>query len=98
HGLGDQPAAMADLDALLDRSASHVEALRFRADLALNAGDAELAVALWKRCLTVESRPQRRAEIELQLAQVLAENTNDVAGAIENLERVVESKPDDVQL
>jgi hypothetical protein len=98
HGLGDQPAAMQDLDALLDRSARHLEALRFRADLALNAGDAELAISLWKRCLQAETRPQRRSEIELQLSKVLAENTNDLAGAIENLEHVVDSKPDDLQL
>jgi tetratricopeptide (TPR) repeat protein len=98
HGLGDQGAAMADLDALLDRAASHAEALRFRADLAMNAGDVDHAVALWRRCLVAETRPQRRAEIELQLSQVLAENVNDVAGAIENLERVVDASPDDVQL
>ncbi|MBA2543532.1 MAG: hypothetical protein H0V17_28075, partial [Deltaproteobacteria bacterium] len=98
HGLGDHAAAMSDLDALLDRAASHIEALRFRADLALNAGEAELAVSLWKRCLAAETRPQRRAEIELQLSKVLAENTNDVEGAIENLEHVVDSKPDDIQL
>ena len=98
HRLGDHAAAMADLDALLDRSASNVEALRFRADLAMNAGDVESAVALWRRCLGAEIRPQRRAEIELQLAQVLAENVNDVAGAIENLERVVEATPEDPQL
>jgi tetratricopeptide (TPR) repeat protein len=98
HGLGDADGAMADLDALLDRSASHVEALRFRADLALHAGDVEQAVALWRRCIAAETRPQRRREVELQLAQVLAENVNDVAGAIENIERVVEAQPDDAQL
>jgi tetratricopeptide (TPR) repeat protein len=98
HRLGDHAAAMADLDALLDRSASNVEALRFRADLAMNAGDVESAVALWRRCLAAEIRPQRRAEVELQLAQVLAENVNDLAGAIENIERVVESSPEDAQL
>ncbi|MGE0395913.1 MAG: tetratricopeptide repeat protein [Kofleriaceae bacterium] len=98
HGLGDADGAMADLDALLDRSASHVEALRFRADLAHNAGDVELAVKLWRRCIAAETRPKRRHEVELQLAQVLAENVNDVAGAIENLERVVEAQPDDLML
>ena len=98
HGLGDRDGAMADLDALLDRSASHVEALRFRADLALHAGDVEQAVALWRRCIAAETRPQRRREVELQLAQVLAENVNDVAGAIENIERVVEAQPDDAAL
>ncbi|HWO22316.1 MAG TPA: hypothetical protein VNO30_26335 [Kofleriaceae bacterium] len=98
HGLGDKPAAMVDLDALLDRAASHAEALRFRADLAFEAGDVELAISLWRRCLTAETRPQRRGEIELQLAKVLAENVNDVAGAIENLEHFAESNPDDVGL
>ncbi|HMG21716.1 MAG TPA: hypothetical protein VK607_10380, partial [Kofleriaceae bacterium] len=61
HGLGDQVAAMADLDALLDRAASNVETLRFRADLAMNAGDVDAAIALWRRCLSAETRPQRRA-------------------------------------
>jgi hypothetical protein len=98
HGLGDQGAAMADLDALLDRAASHAEALRFRADLAFDAGDVDGAVALWRRCLAAETRPHRRGEIELQLAKVLAENVNDVAGAIENLERVAEANPDDIEL
>lgn len=98
HGLGDKDAAMSDLDALLDRAASHVEALRFRADLAFNAGDVERAVQLWRRAVQHETRPARRKEIELQLAQVLAENVNDIAGAIENLEHVAESSPDDVGL
>jgi tetratricopeptide (TPR) repeat protein len=98
HGLGDQPAAMQDLDVLLERSPNHLEALRFRADLALTAGDAELAVSLWRRYLQHETRPQRKAEIELQLSQVLAENTGDLAGAIEQLERVVQTNPDDPHL
>jgi tetratricopeptide (TPR) repeat protein len=98
HGLGDTEAAMADLDVLLERAPTNLEALRFRADLAFNAGDADSAVALWRRYLQHESRPGRRGEIELQLAQVLAENTNDIGGAIEQLEHVVEANPEDVQL
>jgi hypothetical protein len=98
HGLGDTEAAMNDLDVLLDRAPTNVEALRFRADLAFNAGDAESAVALWRRYLKAETRPNRKGEIELQLSQVLAENTNDIGGAIEQLERVVEANPEDVQL
>nr|HEX4312727.1 hypothetical protein [Kofleriaceae bacterium] len=98
HALGDQPAAMADLDALLDRAPDNGEALRFRADLAIHAGDAPGAVALWRRYLGVETRPDRRAEIELQLAGVLAENVNDLAGAIEQLARVVAATPDDLAL
>ncbi len=98
HGLGDQQAAMADLDSLLEQSPGNVEALRVRADLANTAGDVDTAIAMWKRYLAAETRPARRGEIELQLAQVLAENTGDVAGAIEQLERVVEQNADDVQL
>jgi tetratricopeptide (TPR) repeat protein len=98
HGLGDQQAAMADLDSLLEQSPTNVEALRFRADLANTGGDIDTAIAMWKRYLAAETRPARRGEIELQLAQVLAENTGDVAGAIEQLERVVEQNADDVQL
>jgi Tfp pilus assembly protein PilF len=98
HGLGETENAMADLDALIERSPSNGEALRFRADLAFNAGDVESAVALWRRYLQAETRPARRGEIELQLAQVLAENTNDVGGAIEQMEHVVEANPEDVLL
>lgn len=98
HGLGDTEAAVADLDLLLQRTPDHVEALRFRADLAFNHGDIEAAVALWRRYLQAESRPHRRREIELQLSQVLAENTNDIGGAIEQLERVVDANPDDISL
>ena len=98
HGLGDQAAAMADLDALLDRSASHLEALRFRADLAFNVGEVDHAVVLWRRYLQAENRPPRRQEIELRLAQVLAENVQDIAGAIENLEHVIDANPDDIGL
>ena len=98
HGLGETENAMADLDALLERATRNVEALRFRADLAFNAGDVDTAVSLWRRYLAAETRAPRRAEVELQLSQVLAENTGDLAGAIEQLERVVESSPDDAQL
>ncbi|HUJ63353.1 MAG TPA: tetratricopeptide repeat protein [Kofleriaceae bacterium] len=98
HGLGDHQNAMADLDALLDRAPDNVEALRFRADLAFNAGDVTAAVTLWRRYLGAERRPQRRAEVELQLSQVLAENTGDVVGAIEQLERVVDANPEDAAL
>jgi tetratricopeptide (TPR) repeat protein len=98
HGLQDTAAAMADLDALLDRVPNNIEALRFRADLSNLAGEVDTAIALWRRYLAAETRPQRRAEIELQLSQVLAENVNDVAGAIEQLEHVLETNPEDAQL
>ncbi|HEY4238273.1 MAG TPA: tetratricopeptide repeat protein [Kofleriaceae bacterium] len=98
HGLGDRGAATDDLDALLDRAPNHTEALRFRADLAFHAGEVDHAVALWRRYIAAETRGPRRAEIELQLSQVLAENVNDLGGAIENLAHVVAASPDDVGL
>jgi tetratricopeptide (TPR) repeat protein len=98
HGFGNIDAAIADLDALLERAGEHPEALRFRADLSFRAGNVEEAVALWRRFLQAETRPHKRAEVELQLSQVLAENVNDLAGAIENLEHVVDGSPEDIPL
>jgi tetratricopeptide (TPR) repeat protein len=95
HGMNDADAAMIDLDLLLDRAPTNAEALRFRADLAFNAGDVASAVALWRRFLARETRAPQRAEVELQLSQVLSERTGDIGGAIEELERVVDGNPDD---
>jgi hypothetical protein len=89
---------MADLDALLAQAPRELEALRFRAELAINAGEVDTAISLWRRYLEVETRANKRADVELQLAQVLAENTGDLTGAIEQLERVVRASPDDVGL
>jgi tetratricopeptide (TPR) repeat protein len=97
-GSDDQVGAMADLDDLLARQPAHLEALRFRADLALLAGDAPGAAERWKRCLDLEVRPERRAEIELALARVLSEDMSDVGGAIEQMVRVVAQQPADVGL
>src|SRR4029079_4488301 len=46
----------------------------------------------------VERRPDRRGEVELVLARVLAENINDIAGAVEALAKVLDSSPDDATL
>ena len=64
--------AAVDLDALLDFSSSHAEALRLRADLAVAAGDVDRAVALWWRYLAVEPLHARRAEVEVMLEKALA--------------------------
>jgi tetratricopeptide (TPR) repeat protein len=97
-GLGDRAAAIADLDVLLDRDPAHAEALRFRGDLALAEGDATAAVALWKRYLEVERRPDRRGEVELVLARVLAEDIHDLTGAVDQLAKVLDASPDDAAL
>lgn len=97
-GSGDQLGAIADLDDLLGREPAHLEALRFRADLALLTGDAPGAADRWRRCLDIETRPERRADIELALARVLSEEMSDVAGAIEQMVRVVAQNPGDLGL
>lgn len=97
-GSGDQLGAITDLDDLLGREPAHLEALRFRADLALLTGDAPGAADRWRKCLDIETRPERRADIELALARVLSEEMSDVAGAIEQMVRVVQQQPSDLGL
>jgi tetratricopeptide (TPR) repeat protein len=97
-GSNDQLGAITDLDDLLGRDPGHLEALRFRADLALLTGDAPGAAERWRRCLDIETRPERRADIELALARVLSEEMSDVAGAIEQMVRVVAQQPGDLGL
>jgi tetratricopeptide (TPR) repeat protein len=71
HGLGRNNNAAVDLDSLLDYAPNHAEALRLRADLAVDAGDIDRAVALWWRYLAVETVGARRAEIEVRLEKAL---------------------------
>ncbi|MBP9204663.1 MAG: hypothetical protein KBG28_11910 [Kofleriaceae bacterium] len=97
-GIGDHAGAIADLDDLLGRDARNGEALRFRADLAHKLGDTTTALALWRRYVEVEPRAERRAEVELTLTRVLSEDTGDLAGAVEQLAKVVEHSPDDLAL
>jgi tetratricopeptide (TPR) repeat protein len=94
---GDRAAAVADLDAILERSPNQIETLRFRAELAVEAGDSATAIRLWQRYVAVEVHRHRRTEIELRLAQLLVDTTDDVHAAIEQLERVVQESFDDVQ-
>jgi hypothetical protein len=93
--IGDVRAAAADLDDLLRRDDAHAEALRMLADQVLALGDAQRATQLWRRYLTVEQDAGRRADAELQLSKVLAENMDDVHGAIDQLERVIAASPHD---
>jgi len=93
--IGDARAAAADLDDLLRRDDRHAEALRMRADLSLSLGDAQRATELWRTYLSVEPDPSRRADAELTLAKILAENMDDVNGAIDQLERVIAQSPHD---
>jgi tetratricopeptide (TPR) repeat protein len=96
--LGDGRGASADLEDLVRRDPQHAEALSLLADTALALGDAGRAVDLWRAYLAAETIPERRGEAELTLARILAEDMNDVTGAIEQLERVVATSPHDLPL
>ncbi len=71
RALGRADLAIADLDALLVHAPTNLDALRLRADLAIEAGDVDRAVALWWRYLAVETTTSRRAEIERLLVHAL---------------------------
>jgi hypothetical protein len=96
--LGDGRGASADLEDLVRRDPQHAEALSLLADTALALGDAGRAADLWRAYLQAETIPERRGEAELTLARILAEDMNDVTGAIEQLERVVATSPHDLPL
>jgi hypothetical protein len=66
---GHRDRATADLDAVLAHDPVNAEALRLRADLAVEAKDTEGAIALWWRYLAVETSAPRRAEIEQLIAR-----------------------------
>lgn len=96
HALGDARGAGRDLARLLAIEPAHAEALATRARIVEELGEAELAAELLQRFLEVETDPDRRAEAELALSRILAEDMDDVAGAIEQLEQVVQKSPDDL--
>lgn len=98
RAVGDQRGAADDLDALLARAPEHGDALRRRAELAGELGEAAAAAELWRRYLAVETAPAARAEAELVLARTLAEDLGDVVGAIEQVERVIVQRPSELPL
>ena len=96
--LGDVRGAAIDLDQLLAVAPEHKDALRRRADIAGELGEAAAAVALWRRYLAVETDTSARGDAELVLARTLAEDLGDVNAAIEQVERVIAQRPGDVML
>ena len=92
--LGDAPGAGRDLARLLAIEPDHAEALVARGYIARDLGEAALAAELLQRYLAVETDPARRPEAELALSRILAEDMDDVAGAVEQLEQVVQGSPD----
>jgi tetratricopeptide (TPR) repeat protein len=98
RALGDRHAARADLDNLLERAPDHAAALRMQAEIALELGDAQRAVELWRRYISAETDATRRGEADILLSKLLAEDMGDVNGAILQLERVIAQNPRDVAL
>lgn len=95
-GIGDKRGASRDLSALLERDPRHGDGLRGLAVLRMGEGNAADAAALYRRYLEIETEPGRRAEVELALSQILAEDMDDIAGAITQIQRVLEESPDDL--
>ncbi|HEU0033032.1 MAG TPA: hypothetical protein VFQ53_20510 [Kofleriaceae bacterium] len=65
------PEAALDLEVLLGLEPDHVDAIRLRAEIALDQGDLRRAVALLRRCAALETTTTRRIEIESLLATAL---------------------------
>lgn len=78
RAVGNTDAARADLDVILSYTPHHVEALRQRADLAVDTGDTPSAIAMWQRYLAVETTGSRRVEVERLLAEAI-DSIDDVA-------------------
>ncbi|MEM9490462.1 MAG: hypothetical protein AAGC55_15045, partial [Myxococcota bacterium] len=97
QGLGDARGADRDVQQLLAIDAGHAGALLMRAETCVAEGDAASASDLYRRYLAAESDPERRAAAELALSDLLAES-DDLAGAVAQLQRVLTQSPDDLAL
>jgi tetratricopeptide (TPR) repeat protein len=95
RAIGDRHGARADLEVLLGRAPDDLAGLRMQAEIAVELGDAPGSVELWRRYLAVERDPAPRAEAEIALSRILAEEIGDVSGAMLQLERVIAQNPTD---
>ncbi|HPH67921.1 MAG TPA: hypothetical protein PLF40_19315, partial [Kofleriaceae bacterium] len=85
------------LDHVLYYQPNHVEACWQRGEIALAAGELQVALSLWRRCVANATGPAA-AKYELELSRVLEESANDVSGAIEQLNHLVSRTPSDMAL
>ncbi len=92
-----QDREQACLDHVLYYQPTHVEACWRRGEIALAAGELQVALSLWRRCVANATGPAA-ARYELELSRVLEESANDVTGAIEQLNHLVARTPSDVAL
>lgn len=96
--VGDARGASRDLTALYQIDTRNAEALREQANVMLQLGEHKTAVQRLERYLEVELDPEKRGWAELTLSEVLAENMDDIAGAIQQVEHVVTQSPDDLEV
>ncbi len=101
-GLGGEAGTTPDreracLDHVLYYQPNHIDACWRRGEIALAAGEIQVALSLWRRCVANATGPAV-ARYELELARVLEESANDVSGAIEQLNHVVARTPSDMAL
>lgn len=98
NAIGDERGGSRDFAALLDIDDANAEALALQAAYMVKKGDATAGAKLFERYLEVEVDPRRRAEAELELSQILAEDIGDVTGAVRQLEHVVQQSPTDIDV
>ncbi|MCG8420679.1 MAG: tetratricopeptide repeat protein [Proteobacteria bacterium] len=98
QAIGDSRGVIRDLGQLLDIDGNHPDGLLMQARALLAEGDAQRAAKLFERYLAVETDADKRAAAELAFSETLAEDMDDVAGAIEQLEHVVARSPSDLDL
>ena len=95
RGVGDHRGASRDLAAALELDPRHADALFLRGQTLAQLGQAAEAARAYERFLEGAGEDPRRAQAELALSEILAENMDDLAGAIVQLEHVARQSPDD---
>jgi tetratricopeptide (TPR) repeat protein len=96
--LGDDRGAARDLGQALEIEPQHPEALFRRAQSLRRMDVPDQAARCLERFLEVAPGDPRRPQVELALSEILAENMDDLAGAIVQLEHVARQAPDDALL
>src|SRR5690606_2595670 len=94
----DDRGAARDLAAALEADPSNADALLRRGDALRRLERPDEAASCYERFLAAARDDPRRARAELALSEILAENMDDLAGAIVQLEHVARQAPDDASL
>jgi tetratricopeptide (TPR) repeat protein len=96
--VSDDRGMARDLGAALEVEPTNSDALFLRGHVLRRVGQPKEAAAHLERFLDGASEDARRPQAELALSEILAENMDDLAGAIVQLEHVARQQPGDVSL